>query len=301
MRKYFVALFLTLISGLLLAQEFKCTVSVSSSALEGTDRRVFQDMQKALYEFVNDRKWTNYEFSEEEKIECSIQITLTKRISSEEYEGKMNIALRRPVFNTSYNSPIFNYQDKSLRFEYMESEPLVFNDNSFDNNLTAVIAYYLYIYLGMDFDSFQFNAGTPFYEKAQSIVNSAQGSIYPGWSSYESMRNRFWLVENLMNSSYDGIRSFLYKYHRKGLDAMADNVQLGRSFTTQALEDLRKASRQKPGLFALQLILDAKRDEIINIYTEGMPNEKSKIIQIMNEIDPANASRYQKIQNSTKS
>ncbi len=299
MYKYILILITSLLSLTIAAQEFKCTVSVSSSKLEGTDRRVFQDMQKALYEFVNDRKWTNFEFSEEEKIECSIQINLTKRISSEEYEGQMNIALRRPVFNSSYNTPILNYQDKSLRFEYIESEPLIFTDNSFDNNLTAVIAFYLYVYLGMDFDTFQFHAGTPFYEKAQSIVNSAQGSPYPGWSSYESMKNRFWLIENLMNSSYDGIRSFLYKYHRKGLDAMADNVQLGRSFTTQALEDLRKASRQKPGLFALQLILDAKRDEIINLYTEGMPNEKSKVIQIMNEIDPANASRYQKIQNTT--
>ncbi len=299
MRKFILAFVLMILSSTIMAQEFKCTVSVSSSALEGTDRRVFQDMQKALYEFVNDRKWTSYEFSEEEKIECSIQITLTKRISSEQYEGKMNIALRRPIYNSSYNSPMFNYQDKSLKFDYIESEPLTFNDNSFDNNLTAIIAYYLYMYLGMDFDSYQFHGGTPFYEKAQTIVNSAQGSPYPGWSSYESMKNRFWLVENMMNSSYDGLRSFIYKYHRKGLDAMADNVQLGRSFTTQALEDLRKASRQKPGLFALQLILDAKRDEIINIYTEGLPNEKTTVIQIMNEIDPANASRYQKIQNTT--
>lgn len=301
MYRYILILLISLLTLNLSAQEFKCTVSVSSSKLEGTDRSVFQEMQKALYEFVNDRKWTNYEFSEEEKIECSIQINLTKRISSEEFEGQMNIALRRPVYNSSYNSPVLNYQDKSLRFQYIESEPLIFTDNSFDNNLTAVIAYYLYVYLGLDFDTFQFHGGTAFYEKAQAIVNSAQGSGYAGWSSYESMKNRFWLIENLMNSSYDGIRSFLYKYHLKGLDAMADNVQLGRSFTTQALEDLRKASRQKPGLFALQLILDAKRDEIINLYTEGMPNEKSKVIQIMNEIDPANASRYQKIQNTTNS
>ncbi|PID94965.1 MAG: DUF4835 domain-containing protein [Bacteroidetes bacterium] len=300
MRKYLALFILFLLSSALTAQEFKCNISVSSSALEGTDRRVFQDMQKALYEFVNNKKWTNYEFSEEEKIECSIQITLTKRISSEEYEGQLNVALRRPIYNSSYNSPLFNYQDKNLRFEYIESEPLIFNDNSFDNNLTAVIAYYLYIYLGMDFDSFQYHAGTPFYEKAQAIVNSAQGSNYPGWSSYESMRNRFWLVENFMNTSYDGIRGFLYKYHRKGLDAMADNVQMGRSFTTQALEDLRKASRQKPGLFIMQLITEAKREEIINIYSEGLPNEKTKVVQIMNEIDPSNTSRYQRIQNSTK-
>ncbi|HPE87368.1 MAG: DUF4835 family protein [Bacteroidia bacterium] len=299
MLKNLVAAIFFLLPFPLLAQEFKCTVSVSSSALEGTDRSVFQDMQKALYEFVNDKKWTSYDFKEEEKIECSIQITLTKRISSEQYQGKINIALRRPVFNTSYNSPVFNYQDSDLEFDYLESEPLIFTDNSFDSNLTAVIAFYLYMYLGMDFDTFQYRGGTAFYEKAQAVVNSAQGKNYPGWSSYESMKNRFWLVENMMNSSYVGIRDFLYKYHRKGLDAMADNIQLGRSFTTQALEDLRKASRQKPGLFALQLILDAKRDEIINIYTEGMPNEKSKIIQIMNEIDPANASRYQKIENTS--
>lgn len=299
MQKNLLLLFFVLLSSALFAQEFKCTVSVSSSALEGTDKSVYQDMQKALYEFVNDRKWTSYEFEEEEKIECSIQITLTERISSEQYKGQINIALRRPVYNTSYNSPVLNYLDKDVEFEYKETEALVFVENSYDNNLTSIIAYYLYVYLGMDFDTFSFHGGTPFYEKAQSIVNSAQGSIYSGWKSYESMKNRFWLIENLTNSSYDGIRDFLYKYHRKGLDAMADNAQLGRSFTTLAVEDLRKASRQKPGLFVLQLILDAKKDEIINIYTEGMPNEKTKIIQIMNEIDPANASRYQKIQNTS--
>ena len=299
MQKKLLFFLFVLLSSALFAQEFKCTVSVSSSALEGTDKSVYQDMQKALYEFVNDKQWTSYDFQEEEKIECSIQITLTERISSEQYKGKMNIALRRPVFNTSYNSPVLNYVDNNVEFEYTETESLVFVENSYDNNLTAIIAYYLYVYLGMDFDTFSYHGGTPFYEKAQSIVNSAQGSIYSGWKSYESMKNRFWLVENLTNSSYDGIRDFLYKYHRKGLDVMADNTQLGRSFTTLAIEDLRKASRQKPGLFVLQLILDAKKDEIINIYTEGMPNEKTKIIQIMNEIDPSNASRYQKIQTTS--
>jgi hypothetical protein len=277
------------------AQEFKATISVSSAQLEGTDKRVFQELQKSLYEFINDRIWTNYSFGVEERIEVTFMLTLQERISSDEYRARLNIIYKRPVFKTSYETPMFNYIDKDIRFSYNEGEPLNYSDNMFTSNLTSIFAYYLNIILGMDLDSYILFGGTPFFQNAQSIVNLAQSTPEPGWKAFESMKNRYWLVENLLNSSYSPIRQFYYKYHRRGLDVMSENIEMGRGSISNSLEDLRKANRSKPGLFLMQLVLDAKRDELRNIYMEAAPMDKTKAVNILVEIDPANASSYQKI------
>jgi len=291
---------LLLFSSLILkAQEFNCTISVSSPQVQGTDRSVYQTLQKSLYEFVNQRKWTNYNFRVEERIECTMMITVSDRISTDEFRGTLNVQLRRPVFKTSYNSVLLNYIDKDFTFRYVEYETLEFQDNTFTSNLTSVIAYYCYIMLGLDFDSFSPNGGTQFYEKAQAVVNSAQSAPDRGWKAFESLKNRYWLVENLLNSSYAPIRQFLYTYHRTGFDQLSENVEMGRSEVTQSLEYLRKASREKPGLFLLQLMMDAKRDELIKLYSEASPMDKTKAINILKEIDPANASKYDQIQKAT--
>lgn len=296
MKLKFVLFFLSVLCfSSLSAQEFKGTISVSSAQLEGTDKRVFQELQKSLYEFINERSWTNYQFGVEERIEVTFMLTLQERLSSEEYRGRLNIVYKRPVYKTSYETSMFNYIDKDIQFRYNEGQPLNYSDNTFTNNLTSIFAYYLYIILGLDFDSFALMAGTPFFQKAQSIVNSAQNTVEPGWKAFESMRNRYWLVENILNSSYSPIRQFMYKYHRRGLDIMAENIEMGRGSINDALEDLRKANRTKPGLFFLQLILDAKRDELRNIYMEASPMDKTKAVNILSEIDPSNASTYQKI------
>lgn len=277
------------------AQEFKASVSVSASQLEGTDRRIFEELQKALFEFVNDRAWTNYSFAVEEKIECTFMLTLSERISSNEYKGRLNVVYRRPVFQTSYETPLFNYVDKDIQFKYDMGQPLNYADNVFASNITSLFAFYIYIILGLDFDSFAMNGGTPYYQKAQSIVNSAQGAIEKGWKSFESTRNRYWLIENLLNSSYSSVRMFVYNYHRKGLDVMSGNIDMGRGVISQSLEDLRKANRVKPGLFIVQIMLDTKREELGNIFKEATSMEKTKALNILNEIDPANSSNYQRL------
>jgi len=293
--KKFILLILILFTSQLFAQEFKATVSVSSSQLEGTDKRVFQDLQTALYEFINERVWTNFQFGVEERIECSFMLTLQERLPGDEYRGRLNVVYRRPTYKTSYESPMFNYVDKDVRITYQQGQQLIYAENTFSSNLTSLFAFYLYIILGIDFDSFSPMGGTQFYQKAQTIVNSAQSTSEPGWKAFESMSNRYWLTENLMNSSYSTVRQFYYKYHRKGLDVMSENVDIGRSFITEALEDLRKANRQKPGLFLIQLVMDAKRDELRNIYMEAAMMDKTKAVNILSEIDPSNASTYQKI------
>ncbi len=277
------------------AQEFLCNITVDSRQVQGTDKKVFETLQTELTEFVNSRQWTGYEFKMNERIECNMVISISNRPSTDRFEATLNIVASRPVYNTAYNSTLLNYIDKDFNFEYVEYQPMEYQENSYSSNLTSVMAYYLYMILGLDFDSFSQNGGTPFYEKAESVVNAAQSSPEKGWSAFEDQRNRYWFVENYLNKSYSGLRSFLYEYHRKGLDVMPDKTEQGRAAILQSLNYLKIVYDEQPGLFALQLLVDAKGDEIINIFSEGNPKEKSEAQNIMKEIDPANASDYSKI------
>ncbi len=282
------------------AQEFMCQVSVNSPQVEGSEKKVFQSLQTQLYEFVNNRKWTNYLYKPEERIECSIMITVTERVSSDQFKGKVNVILKRPVYKTSYNSDLLNLVDKDFDFKYVEFEPLEYNDDAYTSNLTSMVAYYLYVMLGIDADSFSKLGGTLYYEKARATVNAAQNSSDRGWKAFESLKNRYWLVENLLNNAYSPFRDGLYSYHRTGLDLMSENMDLGRSGVNECLENLQKVNREKTGLYITQLFLDAKRDELINIYSQAAPMDKTKIVNMMKEIDPANSSKYQQIMTSSK-
>ncbi|MBN2174925.1 MAG: DUF4835 family protein [Bacteroidales bacterium] len=289
-----MALFVVLASDLK-SQEFICNLQVNTQQVEGTDKRVYENMQSALNEFINNRKWTNYNFMNEERIECNFVITIGDRPSADVFNGRLNIVASRPVFGSAYNSNLINYVDNDFTFEYVEFQPIEFIENQDVSNLTSVLAYYLYIILGIDFDTFSRNGGTPFYEKAESIVNAAQNSSYPGWKSFEDTKNRYWLVENFLNNNYTDLRNFYYEYHRLGLDVMTEKAEQGRGVITKSLDYLKNVHDDQPGLFALQLILDAKRDEIVNVFSKGNPQQKSAVAELMKEIDPANTSKYSKI------
>ena len=282
-----------------IAQEFNISVQVSSPMVEGSEKKIFETLQQELYDFVNNSNWTNYIYKPEERIEGTILITVEQR-SGEDFKAKMNVALRRPVYKSSYNTALFNYIDKDFDFKYVEFQSLVYSDNVFESNLTSTIAFYLYIYLGLDGDSFAKNGGSPYYAKAQNIVNMGQNAREKGWKAFESQKNRYWLIENLTNPAYSSIREAMYRYHRYGLDLMADDVEAGRAGINESLELLRKANRERPGLFILQLILEAKREELINIYSQASPMDKTKAVNVLKEIDPANANRYQKILEAQK-
>ena len=191
----FIILLIMLIPGIR-AQEFLCQIQVNSSQVEGTDKRVFESMRTALMEFVNNRRWTNYEFKQEERIECSMVINVSERPSADRFLATLNIVASRPVYKTAYNTTLLNYVDKDFDFEYVEFQPMDFQENSYTSNLTSVIAYYLYIVLGLDFDSFSEYGGTPYFEKAEQIVNAAQNSPEQGWSSFDNDKNRYWIIEN---------------------------------------------------------------------------------------------------------
>ncbi len=276
-------------------QEFLVSVSVNAPTIEGTDRRVFESLQSALYEFMNNRKWTNVNIKNLERIECTMMLTVRERLSSDEYKGTLNVVLQRPIYKTSYNSVQLNFIDENIQFRYLESQPLEFSDNAFSSNLTATFAFYAYIMLGLDFDSYSLNGGDAFFTAAENIVNSAQNANERGWKAFDGNRNRYWLVENLRNPAYRGLRQFLYEYHRTGLDVMADNQDEGRANIATALSYLEQTKKSRSDLFFLQLLTDAKRDEIINIFSKGSPQEKTKVANIMREVDPSNASKYEKI------
>ncbi len=299
--KVFLVTFLCLVSFAgLHAQELNCMISINTQKLEGTDKKMFQTLQQAMYEFVNTRKWSNFKFKQEERIECTMMITINERMSAEEFRGTMNVVIRRPVLNTSYNSPLVNTIDKYIQFKYVEFQPLDYADGTFTSNLTSLLAYYSYTILGFYLDSFSPSGGTPYFEKAQEVVNAAQNTSNPGWKAYDSDKNRYWVVNNYLNAANSGLREFAFRYHRMGLDQMYDKVDQGRSAITECVEILQKIYNAKPNLYALQLIFDAKRDELINIYADQRvpPMEKTNITNILKETDPANSSKYQAILDS---
>jgi len=298
MRKIIVYIVLLIIPLIGFSQEFNCSVQVSAPSVQGTDKSLFDDLRKNLYEFINNRSWTNYKFNQEERIECSMLITISERVSSDEFKGTIQLQLRRPIYRTSYNSVMLNFIDKDFQFKYVQSQTLDYIENSFSTNLTSVVVYYLNIFLGMDFDSFSPNGGSPYFEKAQAIVTSAQSTPEAGWKSYESQKNRYWIIENLLNNAYGSVRQALYQYHRAGLDEMYDNLENGRSSIADAVESLKKAYREKPGLYIIELIMVAKSDELINIFKKASPQDKTRIVNSLVEIDPANAGKYQTILSS---
>ena len=218
-------------------------------------------------------------------------------MGTDDFKGTINLVLRRPIYNSAYNSVLLNWIDKDFQFHYVEFQPLDYAEGTFTSNLTSVLAYYANVFLGLYFDSFSLNGGGAFFDKAQSIVNTAQNSQETGWKGFESTKNRFWLVENCLNPAYSELRNFSYRFHRLGLDQMYEKPDQGRNEVTESFDLLKTIYNAQPGLFALQLITDAKRDEFINIYSDDRvpPMEKTNVVNILKEIDPANGSKYQTI------
>jgi hypothetical protein len=278
-----------------IGQELRCNISISATKIQGANRQVFETMQSDLYEFMNNRKWTDHQYSMDERIECNFFINLEEQISSDEFKGSIQVQVRRPVFNSSYETVLLNIKDKDFHIKYVEYQTLEFNETSNKDNLTNILAYYAYIVLGIDYDSFSPEGGTEYYQKAQAIVNNSQNAREKGWKSFESERNRYWLVENILNKSYSGFRSCIYQYHRHGLDVMSDKAPEGRNVIAESLKSIQKVFRTRPSLYILQVFFDAKSDELVNIFTKSFPDERNRVVAILNECDPSNGSKYEKI------
>ena len=277
------------------SQELNCKIQVVSDQIQGTDKHVFETLQTAIFEFMNNKKWTNETFKNIERIDCNILINISQRISTEEFKGTFQVQSRRPVFKSSYTSVLLNNNDVDFQFKYQDGQPLEFTETSHLSNLTSVLAYYAYIIIGLDYDSFSLDGGTPYLQKALTIVNNAQSSGDFGWKAFDGNKNRYWLVNNMLDASFVPIRETMYKYHRLGLDVMADNKDGGRAAISETLENLKQVHSIKPLSYNMQVFFNAKADEIVNIYAGGFADEKAKIINLLNEIDPTNSNKYQKI------
>ncbi len=294
MKKYSILIIFVLLAKLTFGQELQCSVSVVSPSVQGTNKQVFETMQTAIIEFMNGQKWTDNVFSPEERIQCSVMINIKEIKSVDDFSGTVQVQVRRPVYNSAYSTVIFNYLDQDFDFRYVEFEPLNYNPNSYESNLVGVLSYYAYVMLAFDYDSYSKMGGTKYMEKAENIVSQAQNSAQKGWRSFESTRNRYWLVENYLNEHHRPLRECMYQYHRLGLDKMSDKPEGGRKEVLLAVEKLQKVHRSKPGSFAMQVFFDAKSEELVNIFSESFSMEKGRAIEILSEVDPANASKYSK-------
>ena len=279
----------------LAGQELQCNVSVSSARIEGTYKEIFNSMRTDISEFMNNRKWTDHQFAVDERIVCTIFIQVTDQIGADEFKGTMQVQLNRPVFNSSYQSPILNIKDNDFDVRYVEFQPLEFSETSNTNALTNILAYYAYVILGFDYDTFSPMGGTPFFQKARDIVNKSQNAHEKGWRAFEGNYNRFWMIDNLSNKAYSPFRDLMYRYHRLGLDVMSDKPNVGRSEIADALRNIQKVYRSRPDTYINRMFFDAKSDEIVNLFSNGSTDEKSRVISILSECDPANSGKYEKI------
>ena len=277
------------------AQELKCEVRVNSNQMEGSDKTIYQNMQTALYEFLNNTKFTDLNVRQSEKIECSILINIKSR-EGEYFTAEISVASNRPVYKTNYNSPMFNYIDKKFQFEYMDGQPLDFNPNNYISNLTSVVGFYAYLVMGLDFDSFSPSGGNPFFAMAETVANAAPQDPRSenGWNS-NSRQNRYAIISEINNATYQPLRQFLYDYHRLGLDVMSENPDQGRDAILNALGSLQSVYERNSMCYFLQLLVEAKRDEIIQVFSQGSPKEKTEAANIMKTIDPSQSSRYDAI------
>ncbi len=281
------------------SQEFNFDVTVSSAQVSGTDQRAFEALKEGIINFINNRVWTNVEFKPEERIEGAMVVNVKKK-NGNIFEAELNIALRRPTFKANYNTPLFNYVDNDFTFEYIESQPLDFTENSYMSNLTSTLAFYAYYCLGLYFDSFGLYGGDPFFKVADQIVTSAQSADESGWKAFDDKRNRYWLNENMMNASYKPLRQYVYEYHRLGLDKMSTKQDEGRTSITKSLEYLKQIYSERPNLLFIQVINDTKRSEWKGIYSEGSQQDKTKAVNVFREIDPSHANEYEELLSGRK-
>lgn len=279
------------------AQELNCKVKILHSQVQGTNTSVFETLETALNEFMNNRSWTELQFSEVERIECTFNITIkTYDVEENRFTGELLFQSSRPVFNSAYNTTVFSMKDNDFSFTYKEFDQLDFNENMLDNNLTAMLAYYAYLIIGMDLDTMSPLGGTDILRKAELVVNNAQSMSEPGWKTFDDPKNRHGIINDYLESSMEPFRQLQYKYHREGLDEMSNNVDRGRNAITEAIAMLNEAHKNKPLSMLPQIFTDYKRDEIVNIYSgHGTAKEKEEVYNILSELNASQNRQWQKI------
>ena len=297
-------LLLVLIAGLaasgLRAQELQANITVLANRLPSSvDHKIFQTLQSSLRDFVNTRKWSNESFQNNEKIACNFLVNISSAGDNNTYQATLTVQAGRPVFNSAYQSPLINFNDESFAFRYVEYQPLDFNENRvqgtepFAANLTAEFAYYIYMILGLNFDSYSLRGGDPYFQKALNIVNNApDGRDINGWKAFDGIRNRYWLIENLTNSKYTLIHDAYYSYYRSGLDQMYDKEAEGRTAILNCLNMLNTINTETPNTMIMQFFFQGKANELSKIFQKSAPDEKSRALELLTRLDITNINKY---------
>lgn len=279
-------------------QELQARVTINYSQIQGTDASVFEDLEKTLTQFINDRQWTNLQFQKNERIPCNFNITVTKYDNSSNlFTCKATIQANRPIYNSTYTSTIYNNTDNDFNFNYAQFDQLQFNEENVDNQLTALIAYYAYLIIGINLDTFAPMGGEEVLQQCMNLANNSQNLNFPGWKAFDNDRNRFAIINDYLDGGMKTFRQLQYDYYRTGLDEMANNVERGRTNITTAIEnDLKKCHEDKPMSMLPQIWTDYKRDELANIYKgKGTQNEKESVYNILFSINASQNSAWEKI------
>ena len=298
MKQIILSLFALTLTLAVSAQELRCRVQVNSSLIQGTNKQIFTTLEKDLNELMNNRKWSNATYATSERIESSFTITIKNYSGGDSFTGELQVQARRPVFNSTYFTTLFNFRDQNFNFTYVESQPLETYERQTSNNLLAMLYFYSYIILGYDADSFSKLGGSPFFHRAEEIAYAMQSSTETGWKAFESDRNRYALINGILDEKLSPVRELYYAYHRLGLDIMSENVDNGRAKIASSLMVLRQANSDRLYNIAITSFLDSKIDEIADIFSNGQPKEKSDVYALLLDIAPSMQKRFDKIQNS---
>jgi len=278
------------------AQELNFTVSINADIVQTTERAVFDDMKTTFERFLNETVWTNDQFRNNEKIKANLVLTIQDQPSIGQFTANAQIQIVRPIYGTTYETLLLNFADRDWDFQFNQSQPLQFNQNNFTNNITSLLAYYAYIALGIDYDSFAPLGGTAHFQTALNIVNNAQNAGSTGWGQFQSRRNRYWLVENLMsNAQYEPVRQAFYDYHINGMDIFQSDPETARQNILDALKEVQEVNSVLPNSILIISFLDAKSDELVNVFSQGDMKLRREVYNELLKLDPSRRSQYQKI------
>lgn len=275
-----------------LGQELNCRVIVNDQQVQTTERDIFREMETEFAQFLNTTKWTDDDFAESEVIKCNIVITITEMPNVGFFNATVQVLSTRPVYNSNYESLVLNFADRDWSFEYLQSQPLQFSENVFTNEISSLLSYYAYLILGFDYDTFSELGGSAFFQQAFQIVNNAQQSSSSGWQQFNSIRNRYWMIENIQSPQLEPIRKALYTYHREGLDLMIEDKETAEKNMVAALSSIQKANRARPRSILTISFIDAKATEIVQAFTDSGLATKRQVYNILNGLDPSRSNEF---------
>ncbi len=276
------------------SQELNCNLVINAQQTGNENVQVFKTLERQLTEFINNTQWTSTAYKPQERIECSMVINISD-YNSDVFQATIQVQSSRPVFNSTYSTPVYNFNDRNFTFKYLEFQNLVYNPTQFESNLVSVLAYHVFMILGLDADTYELNGGDSFFKQAQTITNFSQQGNYKGWKLEDGQQSRFVLIDNILSPTFKEFRTVMYNYHRNGLDIMADNNKKGKEVIAKVFEDLRTMNNQRPNSFLMRVFFDAKANEILDIFGGGPKMNVTEIKDILNRIAPTHASKWREI------